>query len=231
MTQKRPGRSPLRSSTAPITRAVGEGDAGRAVPRLHEGRVELVERPAGRVHRRVVLPRLRDHHQHRVRQGAAAQVQQLEHLVEGRGVADARRCRSGTAGQVAGDQVAGQLRLARPHPVPVAAHGVDLAVVRDVAVGVRQRPRRERVRREPRVHQGERAREALVGQVGEERLELAGGEHPLVDAGCAPTARRSRRRGLVLGALAQPRTPAAPGRCPTHAAPRPGRRTAGGTPA
>ncbi len=67
--------------------AVGEGDAGRAVPGLHQRGVELVERAAGRVHRGVVLPRLRDHHQHRVRQRAAAEVQQLEHLVEGRGVA------------------------------------------------------------------------------------------------------------------------------------------------
>ena len=50
--------------------AVGEGDGGRAVPRLHQRRVVAVERPAGRVHRLVVLPGLGDHHQHRVRQAA-----------------------------------------------------------------------------------------------------------------------------------------------------------------
>ena len=80
-------------------RAVGEGDAGRAVPGLHEGGVELVERPPGGVHRLVVLPGLRDHHQHRVRQRPAAEVEQLEHLVEGGGVGRARACRSGRPGR------------------------------------------------------------------------------------------------------------------------------------
>ena len=104
--------------------------------------------------------------------------------------------------EVARDQVAGELRLARAHPVAVALDGVDLAVVRDEAVRVRQRPRRERVGREARVHQRERAGEARVGQVGEERRELTGGEHALVDDG----ARRQAREvdaGLALAALAQ----------------------------
>ena len=48
--------------------AVGEDHAGRAVPRLHHRGVELVEGAALLVHLGVVLPRLRDHHQHRVRQ-------------------------------------------------------------------------------------------------------------------------------------------------------------------
>ena len=71
--------------------AVGEGDAGRAVPGLHHRGVELVEGAAGRVHGVVVLPRLRDHHQHGVRQRAAAEVEQFQHLVEGRGVGGVRR--------------------------------------------------------------------------------------------------------------------------------------------
>jgi hypothetical protein len=47
-------------------RAVGERDRGRPVPGLHDRGVEPVEGPAGRVHLVVVLPRLRDHHEHRV---------------------------------------------------------------------------------------------------------------------------------------------------------------------
>ena len=62
--------------------AVGEAHRRRAVPRLHQRGVVLVEGPPGRVHRVVVLPRLGDHHQHGVGQRAAAEVQQLEHLVE-----------------------------------------------------------------------------------------------------------------------------------------------------
>ena len=182
--------------------AVGEGDAGRAVPRLHEGGVELVERPAGGVHRLVVLPGLRDHHQHRVRQRAAAEVQQLEHLVEGRRVGGAGGADREDPVEVAGEEVGADLALAGPHPVAVALDGVDLAVVRDQPVGVGQRPAREGVGREARVHQGQLGGEPLVGQVGEERLELPGGEHALVD----DRAGRQRREvdlGLVLGALAQ----------------------------
>ncbi len=75
----------------------------------------------------------------------------------------------------------GDLILASPHPVAVAHHGVDLAVVGDVAVRVRQRPGRERVGAEPGVHQGQRGGQPTVGQVGEEGLELPRGEHALVD--------------------------------------------------
>jgi hypothetical protein len=49
-------------------RAVGERDRRRPVPRLHDRGVEAVEGTAGRVHLVVVLPRLGDHHQHRVGQ-------------------------------------------------------------------------------------------------------------------------------------------------------------------
>ena len=50
--------------------------------------------------------------------------------------------------------------------------------------------------------QGELGGEALVGQVGEERLELAGGEHALVDEGAARQ-RREVDLDLALGPLAQ----------------------------
>jgi len=71
-------------------RAVGEADIRRAVPRLHERRVVLVERPPCRVHRGVVLPRLGDHHQHRVGQRAATEMQQLQDLVERGAIAATR---------------------------------------------------------------------------------------------------------------------------------------------
>ncbi len=183
-------------------RAVGEGDGGGAVPGLHEGRVELVERPARGVHLLVVLPGLRDHHEHGVRQRPATEVQQLEHLVEGGRVRRVRGADREQALEVAGDQVRGQLALPGPHPVAVALDGVDLAVVGDHPVGVCERPGRERVGREARVHQRQLGGEAAVRQVGEERLELAGGQHALVDQG----PRRQRREvdlGLALGALAQ----------------------------
>ena len=71
--------------------------------------------------------------------------------------------------------------FARAHPVDVAAQRVDLAVVRDVPVRVRERPRRERVRAEPLVHQRERRLEVRIRQIGEHRDDLIGNQHPLVD--------------------------------------------------
>ena len=72
--------------------------------------------------------------------------------------------------------------------------------------------------------------EPPVGQVGEERLELAGGEHALVDHGPGRQRRevdvRPRARRACAG-----RRPAAPCRCPTSAPGGGGRRTAGGRPA
>ena len=58
---------------------------------------------------------------------------------------------------------------------------VDLAVVRDEAVRVRERPRRERVGAEALVHERERRLEVRVGQVGKHRPDLVGGQHALVD--------------------------------------------------
>ena len=163
-------------------RAVRERHARRTVPRLHHRGVEAVERPLRRVHLAVVLPRFGDHHQHRVMQRAATQVEQLEGLVEARRVGRpgrADRERPLEAGYVR----AGEHRLAGAHPVLVALDRVDLAVVGDEAVRVGERPRREGVRREPAVHQSEGALETLVGEIGEELGELGGRQHPLVHEG------------------------------------------------
>ena len=63
-------------------RAVREGDRGRAVPGLHQARMEVVE--AADVLGEVVAARvgLGDHHHHRVRQRTAREHEQLEHVVE-----------------------------------------------------------------------------------------------------------------------------------------------------
>jgi hypothetical protein len=183
--------------------AVGERDRRRAVPRLHERGVVPVEGALLRRHRGVVLPRLGDHHEHAVPDGPTTEVEQLEALVEARGVGRARRDDRERALEVRDERRLHQ-RFARPHPVAVALERVDLAVVREVAVRVRERPRRERVRGEPAVHERERGLEALVTQVGEELGELRRGEHSLVDE-CPAGERREvdRPLDLVLAPLAQ----------------------------
>ena len=195
--------------------AVAEHHAGRPVPGLHQRGVELVEGAALGVHLGVVLPRLGDHHQHGVRQRAAAHVQQLEDLVERRGVRGAGRADRVEPLEVARDQVRVEERLAGPHPVAVAHHRVDLAVVGDVAERVRERPAREGVGREPGVHDRQRRGDPRVGEVGEEVVELVGGQHALVDEG-ARGERREVDVGLLLGPLAQAERPALQ-RHPGHA--------------
>ncbi len=160
--------------------AVGEGDARRSVPGFHHRGVEPEEVTQLLRHRRVVLPRRRNHHHHGVMQRIAAEMEQLEHLVEAGRVRRARRAdreRPIDPGQA----LALEHRLAGPHPVLVALHGVDLAVVRHEPVGVGQRPGREGVRGEAGVHQQERRLDPRIGEVGEELAELRRRQHALVD--------------------------------------------------
>ncbi len=138
-----------------------------------------------------------------MRQPAPAEVQQLEHLVEARGVAPPGRNDREDPLEITRDEVALEQRLAGPHPVAVPLHRVDLAVVRDVAVRVSERPRRERVRAVPGVHESDRGLDALIDDVEEELGELRRGQHPLVDEGAAREAREVHRPSdLVLDPLA-----------------------------
>ena len=196
--------------------AVGEAHRGRSVPRLHQRCVIGVEGPAGGVHRVLPLPRLRDHHQHRVGQAAAAEVQQFEHLVEAGGIRGAGGADREDLLQVVlrAEHVALDQRLAGAHPVLVAGDGVDLAVVCDAPERMGQRPGREGVGGEPGVHDAQRALQPLILQIQVERLELRGGQHSLVDEGAAGKAweidgfatravlARALGAQLVLGALA-----------------------------
>ncbi len=67
--------------------SVGERDRRGPVPRLHHARMKVIEGALGVAHLRVVLPRFRDHHHHGMRQRATGANQQLETVVESRGVA------------------------------------------------------------------------------------------------------------------------------------------------
>ena len=165
--------------------AVGEGDRRRAVPRLHQRGVVLVEGATLLVHERVARPGLRNHHHHRVRERVAALHQEFERIVEAGGVGLALVGDRPQLVDVVAEQVGGHRRLARRHPVDVAAQRVDLAVVRDHPVGMRERPGREGIGGEALVHERERALEILVVQIGIIGAELVGQEHALVDDGAA----------------------------------------------
>ena len=89
-----------------------------------------------------------------------------------------------------------QLRLARGQPVAVAAHGVDLAVVREEVERVREIPGAERVGREAAVDERQRALERGIAQVLVVGVELRRAQQALVDE---PLRRQAHDRELGLG--------------------------------
>ena len=161
--------------------AVGEGDSGGAVPRLHQGRVIFVEGAALFIHQRIAGPGLGNEHHHCMGERIAALHEEFERIVE------AGRVRLALIGNrpqlldVVAKQVGGDGGLAGRHPVDVAAQRVDLAVMGDHAIGMGQRPGREGVGREALMDKGDRRFHALVAQVEEIIAELGRQQHALVD--------------------------------------------------
>ncbi len=177
--------------------AVGEGDRGGAVPRLHDRGVIFVEGAALLVHQRVAGPGFRNHHHHRVRQRVAALHQEFEAVVEAGGVGLALVGNRPQPRDVLAIELGMHRGLPRRHPVDVAAQRIDLAIVRDHPVGMRQRPGRESVGGEALMHQRQRALEIALVQIGIILAELVGEEHALVDHGAA----RHRHR-IITGKAA-----------------------------
>ena len=190
--------------------AVGEGDAGRAVPGLDEARVVGVERLLLGAHRVVVLPRLGHQHHHGVRQRPARLHEQFQHAVQAGRVAESFANDRQHLLQVVAEQLRGQHRLAGPHPVDVAAQRVDFAVVGDQVVRVRELPARERVGAEARVEQRQRARGPRVAQVGKVLTHLWRREHALVGQRAGGEARDVEVPGVVDAAGADGRLEALP---------------------
>ena len=160
--------------------AVGEGDGRGSVPRLHQRRVVFVEGLAFRIHQRVVRPGFRDQHHHRMRQRIAAGHQDFERVVDAGGVRLAVRDDRPHLVQVWADEVGFHRPAAGIHPVDVAADGVDLAVVGQEAVRVRQFPGREGVSGEALVHHGQRRGRQVISQVVVETADLGRQQQPLV---------------------------------------------------
>ncbi len=165
--------------------AVGEGDRGGAVPRLHHRGVIFVERAALFIHQGIAGPGFRNHHHDGVRQRVAALHQEFERVVEAGGVGLPLIGDRPQPGDVLAVKLRMHRGLAGRHPVDVAAQRVDLAIMGDHPVRMRQRPGREGVGREALMHQRQRALEIGLAQVGIVLAELVGEEHALVDHGAA----------------------------------------------
>ncbi len=174
--------------------AVRERDRGGAVPRLEQRGVELVERADVVRHLGVVRPGRRDQHRQRVRGRAARHHEQLERGIERSRVGPALVDDREQLREVVAEQRRAQAGLARVHPRAVAAHRVDLAVVREVVERLGEVPRAERVRREARVHERDRRLDERLAQVGVVEPELRGAVQALVGQRRVREARDRERR-------------------------------------
>ena len=155
VTTQRPGRRPLRSSVAPITRPSVKATAAGPVPGLDQRRVVGVE--VAHLLRQLgpALVGLGDQHRHGVRGRAPAQHEQLHQAVERGRVGDVVAQEAADLVDVVAEQRRGERELAGAVPVAVAAQRVDLAVVGEHPVRVGQLPAREGVGGEARVDQRE----------------------------------------------------------------------------
>ena len=86
MTQKARGAQAVAVERRADLAAIGEGDRGRAVPRLHQRGMIFIEGAALGIHQRIAGPGFGDQHHHRVGEAVAAREQQFERIVEAGGV-------------------------------------------------------------------------------------------------------------------------------------------------
>ena len=124
---------PARPQAVPVevgaaVSAVREGEERGAVPGLHHAGGPLVEGGLVRVHRRVVLPRLRHHEHDGLGQGQhTVDDEQLQHVVEGGRVGAAVLDDRVQLVELVAEEIGAEDALAGPHPVLVPPKGVDLA--------------------------------------------------------------------------------------------------------
>ena len=160
--------------------AVGKGDGGRAVPRLHEHGLVSVVGAALLTQAVVMVPRLGQQHGRATRKRATVHNQKLEHVVQNRGVGTLAVDDGHHALKIMLQHGAVQVGLAGADPVDVALEGIDLAVVDDKAVGVRALPAGRGVGGVARVDERHGRLDGGVVEVDEEAAHLRGDQHALV---------------------------------------------------
>ena len=145
--------------------AIRERNSGGAIPGLHQRGVIFVKRFLIRMHGAIAIPGFGNQHRHDVRQAAAGQREHFHRVVERGRVASTGCDDRKYLLQVVAVKLGREHLLARVHPVHVAAHGVDFAVVTEIAVRMRELPGGKRVGGKALVHQAERAHCVRIGQL------------------------------------------------------------------
>jgi len=140
-----------------------------------------------------MMPRLRNQHQHGVRQRTAGVIEQFDRVVQDRRVAGTLRENRKQPLQAGAEQFGPEQSLPRSHPVQVAAQRIDLAVVADKAERLGQRPRRECVGAVALVHERKSRGHPRITQFRVEVRHPERAHQPFVDEGSGRTARQIER--------------------------------------
>ena len=118
--------------------AIGGQHHRRPVPGFHHAGVEFVEIFLLLRHGFVLVPRFGDHHQHGMSQVATGHYQQFKAVVEAGGVTGLGIADGSQLVYIIAVQWRAELVFAGVHPVDVAPQRVNLAVVCQIAVRMRQ---------------------------------------------------------------------------------------------
>ena len=160
--------------------SVREQKSGRTVPRLHQDRVVFVERLQVLTDRVLLVERFRNKHRHSVRQAHTRHKEELECVIEGSRVRHTR-----LNDRVNSLNIAQHLRrehtLARLHPGTVTTDGIDFTIMAKQTERLSQRPAREGIGRETRVHQSQTTGEIVIAQIREVFANLHRGKHTLIN--------------------------------------------------
>ena len=179
--------------------AVAENQRGGAVPRLVETGVVLVKRGEFGRHAGVAAPGTRDQHSHGVENVAPAHDESFKRVIEAGTIGAAGLDDGFEQIDVLAPEIGGEFGLAGVHPVAVAAHGVNLAVVAQHAKGLPERPRREGIRAVTLVENAERRVVLGVGEVAVKLVERRGNQQALVNDDAAGKRRDVEILDLVGG--------------------------------
>ncbi len=133
-----------------------------------------------------MIPRLGQKQRDRPREATAVGCEKFEDVVEYGGVRALAANDRQHPFEIVAKRRRVEVRLAGTNPIDVAAQGVDLAVMDDVAIGMGTRPARCRVRRVAGVDKGDRAFNRRIIEIDEEAPHLRRDQHSLVHNGaCA----------------------------------------------
>ena len=147
----------------------------------------------------MLLPGLGNQHEHGVVQVPAGHQQQFQRIVERRCIAGAGSHDGGDLAHLVAKQRRLELGLPGVHPVQVPPQGVDLPIVGQVPVRVRQFPVAQGVSAETGMHQGKCADQRFIRQVQVKPRYLVSQQQSFVYDGVAGHAAHVEAVGVLLG--------------------------------